>query len=59
MKRNPRMQSLVAQFSYDHKNISKRLKKIHQSADELNKFLNNMPPKKGKKEADKKENEKK
>lgn len=59
MKRTPRLEAIITQFNYDHKDISRRLKKIHKSADELSKFLNDMPPKKGKKDEGEKEIEKK
>lgn len=53
--RRKRWESKLAQFSYDHRNIDTQLSKLKKSAGELNKMLNNMPPK-GK---DKKEEEEK
>ncbi|MDO4338656.1 MAG: hypothetical protein Q4C91_11325 [Eubacteriales bacterium] len=55
MKRIPRLETIITQFNYDHKEISRHLKKIHKSADELSKFLNGMPPQKGKKDEGEKE----
>lgn len=53
--RKKRWESRIAQFGYDHRSIDTQLTKLRKSAGELNKMLNNMPPK-GKEK--KEENEK-
>ena len=42
-----KMQSLMTQFSYDHRKLDSRLAKIRKNTDELAKLLDVMPPKKG------------
>ncbi len=53
--RRKRMESKIAQFSYDHQNFSSQIQKLRKSTGELSKMLDNLP-KKGKEE---KENKKK
>lgn len=53
--RRKRMESKIAQFSYDHQNFSSQIQKLRKSTGELSKMLDNLS-KKGKEE---KENKKK
>lgn len=51
--RRKRMESKIAQFSYDHKNFSSQIQKLRKSTGELSKMLDNLP-KKGKEEKENK-----
>ena len=46
-KGNNRVQTRLAQFTYDHRQLNDRMSKIRKNATELGKFLDSMPPKKG------------
>lgn len=46
-KGNNRVQTKLAQFTYDHRQLNDRMSKIRKNATELGKFLDSMPPKKG------------
>lgn len=50
MKRNSRMQNKFVQFSYDHKKLNAQMKKIKESAGELNRLLDQMGPQEKKEE---------
>lgn len=52
-KGNNRVQTKLAQFTYDHRQLNDRMSKIRKNATELGKFLDSMPPKKGEKEENK------
>ena len=45
----------LVQFSYDHQNLNDQLSKVRKSAGELSRILDDLPPKKNKKEDDGKE----
>ena len=38
---------MIAQFTYDHRQMNSRVEKIRKNATELGRFLDSMPPKKG------------
>lgn len=46
-KGNNRVQTKLAQFTYDHRQLNDRMSKIRKNATELGKFLDSMLPKKG------------
>lgn len=56
--RKKRWESKIAQFGYDHRNISNQLTKIQKSAGELSKMLDNLAPKGKDKKEEKKEEKK-
>ena len=43
-KGSSRIQTVITQFSYDHRCADSRLNKIRKNADELNKFLDSLSP---------------
>lgn len=46
-KGSNRIQAMIAQFTYDHRQLNSRMEKIRKNAAELGGFLDSMPPKKG------------
>lgn len=50
MKRNSRLDSMMKQFSYEHKKLDNQLFRVRKSADELSKLLDNMTPNEKKEE---------
>lgn len=52
-KGNNRVQTKLAQFTYDHRQLNDRMSKIRKNATELGKFLDSMPAEKGEKKKNK------
>lgn len=43
--RRKRWESILTQFSYDHRKMNSQFSKVRKSAGELGRILDNMPPK--------------
>lgn len=53
-KGNNRIRMAIVQFHYEHRKLEGRMEKIRKNAAELGRFLDSMPPKKGKKKKNEK-----